>query len=605
MKNDSPEKQLLAKIKSVTNILVTVSRNPSVDELVSALGLTIALNKMDKRSVAVFSGKIPPVINFLKPEKTFENNADSLRDFIISLSKDKADRLKVRPEGDFVKVYITPYRTKITPDDLKFSDGDFNIELIIAIGVADRNELDAAIASHGKIFHNATTATLNIGSMHDGLGMISWQDGKYGCYAEMCYELARDLSTNDKQLVDGSVATALLTGVVSATDQFRNGITTPAIMTLAASLMSKGADQQLITSELEGKNEVDFDSGKRRDNDESENSDDDNVVFSHDDYKRSNYDDIADPIARRLQEDRDDFGHEQSLEALRAAQGQLLADTGAIDGNNRVSVKSSPVSQSSPESAPKPVEQLTPATPAAPQVPEAPMVTSVKQPEPVPQVSSDNTSNPVPTEAVMAAVPVAPATPTESAVPIAPVAPTVTPAPAAPVVSISEQQRPQYVDDPLSRINGLPNFADGATTQTSSGSYLINNDENNPVITEPSLSNNLPFNQPNQVSPITNPVMPANALPMPDLAQPLPTPAMALPPVPPAPISADMANAMPPQINQPTLAQPALAIEPTPAVNQPAVADLQAPIPAAASVTVPAPAPAAVPNDPSQFVIPS
>ena len=156
---ETTQKQLINKIKSVNNILVTVSRDPSVDELASALALTLALNKLGKRSVAVFSGQIPRSIHFLNPEKTFEDNADSLRDFIISLSKDKADRLKVRPDGDFVKVYITPYRTKITPDDLRFDEGDFNIELIVAIGVSSRDELDASIASHGKIFHNAVTAT--------------------------------------------------------------------------------------------------------------------------------------------------------------------------------------------------------------------------------------------------------------------------------------------------------------------------------------------------------------------------------------------------------------------------------------------------------------
>ena len=89
MKTESPKKQLISKIKSVNNILVTVSRSPSVDELASTIGLTIALNKLGKRSVAVFSGKIPQAIHFLQPEKTFESNADSLRDFIISLSKDK------------------------------------------------------------------------------------------------------------------------------------------------------------------------------------------------------------------------------------------------------------------------------------------------------------------------------------------------------------------------------------------------------------------------------------------------------------------------------------------------------------------------------------
>jgi nanoRNase/pAp phosphatase (c-di-AMP/oligoRNAs hydrolase) len=75
--NDPKIKQQIAdKIKDVSNILVTVSNNPSVDELSAALGLTLLLNKMDKHATAVFSGHIPPAITFLDPEKTFEDTTD-------------------------------------------------------------------------------------------------------------------------------------------------------------------------------------------------------------------------------------------------------------------------------------------------------------------------------------------------------------------------------------------------------------------------------------------------------------------------------------------------------------------------------------------------
>jgi nanoRNase/pAp phosphatase (c-di-AMP/oligoRNAs hydrolase) len=42
----SARQQIVDKIKDTSNILVTVSRNPSVDELSAALGLTLMLNKL-------------------------------------------------------------------------------------------------------------------------------------------------------------------------------------------------------------------------------------------------------------------------------------------------------------------------------------------------------------------------------------------------------------------------------------------------------------------------------------------------------------------------------------------------------------------------------
>src|SRR5690606_24097192 len=104
------------------------------------------LNKMKKHATAVFSGEIPPAINFLDPEKTFENSVDSLRDFIVALDKEKADHLRYKVEGDVVKIFITPYRTTITSDDLDFSQGDYNVEFVLALGVKQQDNLDSALA---------------------------------------------------------------------------------------------------------------------------------------------------------------------------------------------------------------------------------------------------------------------------------------------------------------------------------------------------------------------------------------------------------------------------------------------------------------------------
>jgi len=121
------KQQIVDKIKSSTNILVTVSRDPSVDDLSAMLGLTTILNKIGKHATAIFSGAIPPAITFLDPQKVFEDTADSLRDFIIALDKEKADHLRYKVEGDMVKIFITPYRTNVSSEDLEFSQGDCNV----------------------------------------------------------------------------------------------------------------------------------------------------------------------------------------------------------------------------------------------------------------------------------------------------------------------------------------------------------------------------------------------------------------------------------------------------------------------------------------------
>jgi len=68
------------------------------------------------------------VMSFLNPEKIIEKDVHSLRDFIISLNKDKADKLRFAKDGEIVKIYITPYKSTITSKDLGYGEGDFNVE---------------------------------------------------------------------------------------------------------------------------------------------------------------------------------------------------------------------------------------------------------------------------------------------------------------------------------------------------------------------------------------------------------------------------------------------------------------------------------------------
>jgi nanoRNase/pAp phosphatase (c-di-AMP/oligoRNAs hydrolase) len=246
------KQQVVEKIKEASKILVTVSDSPSVDALSAALGLTLLFDKQEKYATAIFSGEVPPAISFLQPEKTFDATTDSLRDFIIALDKEKADHLRYKVEGDSVKIFITPYKTTISQEDLDFSQGDYNVELVIALGVENQDHLDKALEDHGQILHDATVITVSAGDQSSNLGGIDWHDANASSLSEMVAGLAEALKEDKKKpLIDAQIATALLTGVVAQTDRFSNEHTTSKVMSVAAQLMSAGADQQLIATELE------------------------------------------------------------------------------------------------------------------------------------------------------------------------------------------------------------------------------------------------------------------------------------------------------------------------------------------------------------------
>lgn len=362
-------KQIIQKLKDSNNVLVTVNSNPSVDELSAALAITLCINKLNKHATAVFSGDVPPAIEFLNPEKTFENTVDSLRDFIIALDKEKADHLRYKVVDDMVKIFITPYRTTINEKDLEFSQGDYNVEFVLAVGVQNETDLDRALESHGRILHDATVAAVSLGEPTK-LGGIEWADSDASSYSEMLFQIAEGVK-GDKTLLDEQVATAFLTGIVAATDRFSNGKTSSKVMTVAAQLMSAGANQQLIATKLEEDMAISTQANvshapveeKPQDLPKEEQKDDDGAIgalsISH--VPEGDVDEVTKAVAA-----------ENSGQALSRAEQELAKQTERVNEDRQ--------EDATEEAEQKLAEQLATTAPAAPPAFELPTVTPVAAP---------------------------------------------------------------------------------------------------------------------------------------------------------------------------------------------------------------------------------
>lgn len=245
--NTEIQAEIVRRIGESGNVLVALSSDPSVDEMAAAIGLTLYLDKLGKRTTAIYSGATPNALEFLKPEETFEPLADALQDFVIALNKEKADHLRYKLDGDYVKIYITPYRTRISEEDLDFSYGDFNVDLVLALDVANGADLDAALREHGRIMHDASIVNITTGKPGK-LGEIEWSDKSASSVSEMIARLLYNI--NGKAQIEKEEATAFLTGIVAATNRFSNAKTTPVTMKLASRLMDSGANQQLIAKNI-------------------------------------------------------------------------------------------------------------------------------------------------------------------------------------------------------------------------------------------------------------------------------------------------------------------------------------------------------------------
>ncbi len=239
--------EVVSKISEAQNVLVALSSDPSVDEMSAAIGLSLYLDKLGKRATAIYSGSTPNALEFLNPEETFEPSVDALQDFVIALNKEKADHLRYKLDGDYVKIYITPYHSRISEEDLDFSYGDFNVDLVLALDVVNGIDLDSALREHGRIMHNAVIINITTGNPGK-FGEIEWSDKTASSVSEMIARLL--YNTNSKAKIEKEEATAFLTGIVAATNRFSNAKTTPGTMSIASRLMESGANQQLISKNI-------------------------------------------------------------------------------------------------------------------------------------------------------------------------------------------------------------------------------------------------------------------------------------------------------------------------------------------------------------------
>lgn len=243
MKNEAA-KQIVEKLKGAENVLVALSKNPTVDELATAIALAMIIDKMGKRATTIYSGATPNALEFLAPEERFETNTNSLQDFIIAINKDKADHLRYKVDGDYVKVFITPYKTTIKESDLEFSYGEFNVDLVIALNVAGVEELDNALKEYGRILHDASV--VGVTTREDKFGEVVWSEPTASSVAEMIAMMG----AKGEFEMDKDIATALLTGIVAATERYSNEKTRPETMAVGAKLLAAGADPQLVSANM-------------------------------------------------------------------------------------------------------------------------------------------------------------------------------------------------------------------------------------------------------------------------------------------------------------------------------------------------------------------
>ena len=192
--------KILYQIKKADNILLNCHKGPDPDSIGSALALYEVLNGMKKKSEIICPSSIPNDIKFLKNYK------------------------KIRIVN-FIDFDFSKYDLFVLQD----SAGWY---MVSGVKNIQKPDIPLIVIDHHKT--------------NEYFGDINLIDSEISSNAELLYNIFEDW----KVKIDKETALCLLTGIIADTGVFRYPGTTARTLEIASKLIKKGADNNLIVSNI-------------------------------------------------------------------------------------------------------------------------------------------------------------------------------------------------------------------------------------------------------------------------------------------------------------------------------------------------------------------
>lgn len=244
----TPKQQVVELLRQAQSILIVTGREPNVDQVLSVFTLQAALNKMGKKSHAVITDALPDSTKLVDTSK-ISRNLDGVRDFIVSLdlAHVEVDKLKYDIQDGRLDVTITPAAGNFTPDDARFEYGAYQFDLVVVLGVHRIASIDRLLEENPTLFDGLHLINMDYHRVNESYGSVNYIDTMASSVSEMLIGTLESIAPGQ---LDADMATALLAGIMSATNRFTIAATTPKAMTVAAQLLSAGARQQEVVKVL-------------------------------------------------------------------------------------------------------------------------------------------------------------------------------------------------------------------------------------------------------------------------------------------------------------------------------------------------------------------
>jgi hypothetical protein len=235
---------LLQKIKDTlsksNSIGIVVGSNPSLDQMAAALSLYLSLKKVNKNAiVASPTNPIVEISSLVGIDKVQTSLGSDAGDLVVSFpyTDGEIEKVSYTLENNFLNIIVKAGEKGLTfnEQDVRYIRGGGNVDLLFVIGTPRLSDLGELLG--GDKLKNAKVINIDNKAENQGYGDIVIVSPKASSVSEQVTEVLVELGFS----FDQDVAQNLLSGIVTATDDFRNSNSTSLAFEMAGILMQRGA----------------------------------------------------------------------------------------------------------------------------------------------------------------------------------------------------------------------------------------------------------------------------------------------------------------------------------------------------------------------------
>lgn len=242
--------QIKKLLEGKKQALITFRADGQGDAIGSSVALALFLEKMGKQAdVVAHNFKLPHAFSFLKKANSIKNSFPHLQKFVITVDVEKTgvQELSYDIKDEKLRLFITPKAGFLTRDSIRTAQSDFRYDIIFVLDTADLQALGPLYDSNTELFYSKPVINIDHNPSNEHFGQVNLIDTTAASVGEILSNLMHDWQP---ELIDGGIATGLLTAVIANTRSFKANNIKPHTLFIASKLMQLGADRENIVQNL-------------------------------------------------------------------------------------------------------------------------------------------------------------------------------------------------------------------------------------------------------------------------------------------------------------------------------------------------------------------